>query len=325
VLYSGLLSGADPRWVLYDLRQRLRTDSPSTHDWASIVCYATVPWNFEQQVETFRDKQIRRKLEVKFDRIDELVGANVSGRKAADTRNSADWEAELESLCGSIRSDLKAWCAEPITATSAKQKAERLGMSAASEKRIGIAYFLIAASETAAAESARAEWEKKGKQAYERSRDFYRDALEAEPSNYWVITQYLSMLATPILADSPETWKVLGKDYGQWWSAARQIANWTLHKDVGEERAYVLATLAELALLGIAYGGPNFKPSQAEQEIKRCCEEMHSLLSPDAFPILSTRRQFRRYLEYWQREQWDKLARCALLALGDRSLSQAQS
>ncbi|MBA2591991.1 MAG: CHAT domain-containing protein [Pseudomonadota bacterium] len=40
VLYSGLLSGADRRWVLYELRQRLRTDSPGTHDWASIVAYA---------------------------------------------------------------------------------------------------------------------------------------------------------------------------------------------------------------------------------------------------------------------------------------------
>ena len=58
--------------MLYVLRQRLRTDSPGTHDWASIVAYATVPWDFEHQVEAFRDKQMRAKVEIKFDRIDEL-------------------------------------------------------------------------------------------------------------------------------------------------------------------------------------------------------------------------------------------------------------
>jgi len=324
VLYGGLLSGADPRWVLYDLRQRLRTDSPDTHDWASIVCYATVPWNFERQVEAFRDKQIRSKLEVKFDRIDELVGANANGKRAAEARNPADRDAELEALCQSIRAELKAWCAEPVTEKSPAQKAERLRMSAASEKRIGIAYFLIAASETGNAEVVRAKQEK-GKKAYESARDFYREALEAEPFNPWAITQYLSMLATPILADSIEDFKSLAKEYGQWWSAGRQIACWKLHKIAGEDRAYVLAALAELALLGVAYGGPHFKPSQAEQEIRRHCEEMLGLLGPDAFPVLSTQRQFRRYLEYWRREQWDGLARTALLSLGDESLSETKS
>ncbi|HYE35869.1 CHAT domain-containing protein [Methylocaldum sp.] len=324
VLYSGLLNGTDPRSVLHDLRQRLRTDSPGTHDWASIVCYATVPWNFENQVDAFRDKRIRSKLDVKYDRIDELVGANANGRKAAEARNPTDRDAELESLCGSIRADLKAWCAESVAEKSPLQKAERLRMSAASEKRIGIAYFVIAESETDDPEVVRTKREK-GKKAYESSRDFYREALEIEPFNSWAITQYLSMLATPILADSTEAWKSLAKDYGPWWSAARQIAHWQLRKAVGEDCGYVLATLAELALLGVAYGGPGFKASQAEQEIKRCCEDMLGLLGPGAFPILSTQRQFRRYLEYWQREQWDELAKTALLALGDESRSQAKS
>ncbi|MBP1153080.1 CHAT domain-containing protein [Methylocaldum sp. RMAD-M] len=323
VLYSGLLSGTDPRWVLYDLRQRLRTDSPGTHDWASIVCYATVPWNFERQVDAFRDERIRSRLEVKFDRIDELIGANADGRRAAEARNPADRDAELEVLCESIRAELKAWCAEPVTERSPAQKAKRLGMNAASEKRIGIAYFLIAASETGDAEVTRAKLEK-GKKAYASSRDLYREALEIEPSNPWAITQYLSMLAMPVLAGSAEVWKSLAKDYGLWWAAARQLAHWQLYKTAGEERAYVLATLAELALLGVAYGAPKFSASQAEQEIREFCGEMFCLLGPDAFPILSTQRQFRRYLEYWQRDQWNELARTALSALGDESLSQAK-
>jgi len=50
--------------VIYELRQRLRTDSSGTHDWASIVAYATVPGDFKQQVDAFRDKQVREKLNI---------------------------------------------------------------------------------------------------------------------------------------------------------------------------------------------------------------------------------------------------------------------
>jgi hypothetical protein len=320
VIYSGLLSGADPRWVLYDLRQRLRTDSPGTHDWASIVCYATVPWNFEQQVEAFRDERVRKRLDVKFDRIDELVGANTDGRKSSSLRNPAQRDEELKALCASIRAELKAWCAEPITEKSPKKKVERLGMAAASEKRIGIAYFLIAETDTGNSEAAR-EKRTEGRKAYESARDLYREVLEIEPSNPWSIAQYLSMLATPILADSPEAWNSLAKDYGLWWEAARQISEWQLCKTTGEQRAYVLATLAELSLLGVAYGGQRFRPTQAEKDIRKYCEEMLHLLGADAFPVLSTQRQFRRYLEYWARDHWNDLAKVALAALGDNSKS----
>jgi hypothetical protein len=37
----------------------------------------------------------------------------------------------------------------------------------------------------------------------------------------------------------------------------------------------------------------------------------------DEFPIRSTRRQFRRYLESWKRDEWATLADAALGALSD--------
>ena len=95
-------------------------------------------------------------------------------------------------------------------------------MSAASEKRIGIAYLLLADSKSIDPDE-KQNWEKEGKKAYEASREFYRGALEVEPQNHWVITQYLSILATPVLADDL-AFKALSKKYGLWWNAARQIA-----------------------------------------------------------------------------------------------------
>ena len=304
VLFDGLLKGDDPRWVLYVLRQRLRTDSPGTHDWASIVAYATVPWDFDQQVDAFRDKQTRSKVDVKFARIDELVGANEDGTATRASRDSVATETELRTLCASIREDLTAWRADPAATASAKEKAERLGMSAASEKRIAIAYSLLSRME-------------ESKVAYEKSRDFYRNAIATEPYNHWVITQYLSILATPVLAPEEQA-KSLAKQYGPWWVATRQIAEWQLRNATGHDRAWALATLAELSLLGVIYSESSFDRDDAMNRIVGLCQSIRDV-SEDRFPVLSTSRQFKRYLNFWCRKDWEDLAQAAVTALADRS------
>ncbi|MGZ4954407.1 MAG: CHAT domain-containing protein [Methylobacter sp.] len=291
VIYHGLLDGYDPRWVLYELRQRLRMGCSETHDWASIVAYSTVSSDFEQQVNAFRDKQALRKSEVKFDRIDDLVCA----QNVVKTSINPEVNSELESLCDSIRADLKKWREEPDVSASPQKKAERFGISAASEKRIGITYF-----ETDKAKS---------DEAFKASRDFYHEAWQADPCNHWVLTQYLSMVATisdPITAD-------LSAEF----VAACQIAKWQSLNQTGEERVAALSTLAELALLGSIYEGiEKFDYEQAKNEIKRCCKEMRDLSDSNAFLICSTRRQFKRYLNYWGRAKWNGLAEEALKALG---------
>ena len=133
------------------------------------------------------------------------------------------------------------------------ERAERLGMSAASEKRIG---NLFRADKD----------EDRARRAYETACEFYRRALDAEPFNHWVITQYLSM--TAVLA--PENvGDALVADYGAWWAAARQIADWDLRKATGEKQAWALATLAELELLGSIYGGRDVRSRASPGERSR--------------------------------------------------------
>ncbi|MBK8814133.1 MAG: CHAT domain-containing protein [Methylococcaceae bacterium] len=304
VLYTGLLNGEDPRWVLYDLRQRLRTDSPGTHDWASIVAYSTVPPDFEKQVGLFRDKQTRLKLDVKFDRIDDLVGANEETVPIEGKQLTANQTAEIEMLCKSIRADLKKWRDELKTSNSSKDKAERLGVSAASEKRIGIAYDLVGK-----------DYKSKAKEAYEYSRDFYREALETEPSNHWVVTQYLSIMSIPSVVDSKEKRDHLAKEFGWSWITARKMAEWHCSQSAGEARAYALGTLSELALLAPVYATPKIKTVELKAEIVRNCKEMRELLEANAFPVVSTKRQFKRYLRFWKSEEWNELAEAAVNAL----------
>lgn len=304
ILYRGLLAGNDPRWVLHELRQRLRMDLPQTHDWASIVAYAVIPPDLEKQVDAFRARQTKQRMEVKFDRMDELVGANEHDPARKKTRDPTAVKSELDTLCSAIRSDMVAWCNEAKAEHSAAQKAERLGMSAASEKRIAIVRTL---SDDAA----------KSAEAYRKARSLYEAALRIEPVNYWAMTQFLSIAATPTLAADANALLSLGADYGRWWLVARQLAEWQLRSPKAVDRAWAHATLAELELLGAVYGGSTFTERAAVDRIVDHCHDLCELSTEYTFPVFSTRRQFRRYREHWSRaDLWDALAQAALDALG---------
>jgi hypothetical protein len=92
---------------------------------------------------------------------------------------------------------------------------------------------------------------------------------------------------------------------------------WQIRKSSGEDRAYAFSTLAELNLLGSIYGGQGGPSEQLTAEIKRYCREMLNELCSEAFPIISTQRQFRRYLNDWSTPLWNSLAQAALDSLED--------
>lgn len=307
VLYKRLLKGADPRFALHEVRQRLRTSCPETHDWASIVAYATVPWNFENQVCDFRDKQTRGRIETKFARIDDLLHAQKS-----DPEEATAVAAEMKSLCAAIRRDLKEWREEAAETQTPKQHSERLGVSAASEKRIGIAYNKLSGQTN----------KKEGLRAYRKSCEFYRKAIEAETANHWVMTQYLSMLAV-IERETGGDVTASAKEYSQLWTAARQISRLQLPAAEGEDRAWAYGTLAELELLGSVYAGKEYQEEDAIREISHCCNEIAAICGPDSFPVHSTARQFSRYADIWHLDRWNTLAKTALSALGGNTSNAA--
>ncbi len=299
VLYGGILRGDDPRWVLRALRQRLRTDSTATHDWGSIVAYAVVPSDFDRQVEAFRNRQTRQRIEVKFDRAEQMLQTSAPAGGAKLTAPAP--AAEVNQLYESIRSDLEKWREALAPTAPSNERAERLGISGASEKRIGNLF--------------RAEKdEERARKAYETACEFYRRALDAEPFNHWVITQYLSMTAVLAPVDGDEGLVV---QYGALWSATRHIAELELRKATGEKQAWALATLAELELLGALYAGKSFDEAKARAAIESFCGRIHDAVDRDAFPVFSTRRQFKRYLENWPRKEWKELATAAIVALGE--------
>jgi hypothetical protein len=296
VLYTGLMEGEDPRRVLYTLRQRLRTGSPRTHDWASICAYATIPADLEEQVAAFHERQTRAKMEVKFDKAEQII---VRARERG-TEALAGIRPQLEELYDSIRSDLDAWYMRLPSSAPAYLKAEVMGMKAAAEKRIGGLRYRIDG-----------ELSKSVRQAYARARDLYRKALELQPLSHWVITQHLSMQA--VLAATDTTFD---REVWYWWIAARQIAEWQLAEAQGEQKAWALGTLAELQLLGSVLDKGNFDRDSTRKEIERACIAIAATVGFDAFAVKSTRRQFTRYLEEWKRpDDWGDLAQVAVDAL----------
>lgn len=300
VLYRGLLAGQDPRWVLYELRQRLRTDAPQTHDWASIVVYAVVPWDFDRQVSDFRARQMRLRLEVRFARLDELI---------ADSDHDND--GELDELVAAIRRDQQEWLGELGSQAAAAVRSRRLAMGAASEKRIAIVYAR-ARSEAAARGEAAAGYEAESRRAYAASLAGYEAALRAEPTNHWVATQYLSLRA--VLAPPAEEAQ-LRQQYQGWWAAARQVALWELAEPCAPGRAWALGTLAEIELLGAVYAPRGYRVPDAAARIAGHCREIVAVAGAASFEVASTRRQFQRYRDHWARPRWAPLVDAALQAL----------
>ena len=316
VLYCGLLAGDDPRWVLHQVRQRLRIELPDTHDWASIVAYAAIPPDLDLQVDAFRTRQTKRSMEIKFDRMDELAGQN---EPDADKRKTRDAKviSLLDTLCTAIRNDLAAWSDGPGAQRDAKERAERKGMQGASEKRIAIAYELFGetAPDASSSSNTRDAYRATSKDAYRRSRDFYAAALKAEPTNHWAMTQFLSICATPMLAADDAALTELSTRYSRWWLVARQLAEWQLHSAAVNDRVWAHGTLAELELLGAVYGGADFDDAAARAAVLQHCAQIRDLASPDPFPVFSTKRQFRRYTDQWARPGWAPLADAALAVL----------
>ena len=282
ILYERLLKGDDPRWILHELRQRLSGRSQNDHDWASIVVYATVPYNFADQVEAFRDRQTRDRLNEQFAKAQAMLDAKCPPR-------------EIDHIFEAVRRDLTRWRQAAPAGDGQRERmerAERWGMTAASEKRIAGIHMIRNDRAQAMA-------------AWRESRDWYRKAMELEPANHWVLTQFLSLCA---ILDEPAD--------RAWWIVARQLAKSQLQRDSAADRAWAFGTLAELDLLGTVYSKDEDADSlPIQQRVVESCSQIRNLTGSDSFHVSSTRRQFQRYLEWWDRVEWREVARAAVSAL----------
>jgi hypothetical protein len=97
-------------------------------------------------------------------------------------------------------------------------------------------------------------------------------------------------------------------------------------KIVGLEcRRWALGTLAEITLLSAVYDRANFNAPQPRERIVRLCRDLRDAAGSNPFPVFSTRRQFKRYVDCWYRPEWNDLAAAAVDALSKAEAGAAKA
>ncbi|UCE50003.1 MAG: CHAT domain-containing protein [Phycisphaerales bacterium] len=280
-LYRRILRGDDPRQALFEVRRLLFMNAERDHDWASLVAYATIPPDFEDQVATFFEKQMR--------------GAINNALEQAD--NAID-DAEREEALQRAIEWLKLWRSRVPEArgySARARQAECYGMNGSTLKRIGLLHY-------------KKKQASRGKDCLQESLKWYTKAvellsMEVSGGYHWVATQALSLKAVLNKPQDPDIWRL-----------AHVIAEQELAKSIGSDQAWAHGTLAELIMLK-KYHIPDEPIENAEKKVEEHCEAIVRLMGEDAFEVYSTQRQFQRYIDYWPNPHWNAIAKAAVAAL----------
>jgi CHAT domain/Metallo-beta-lactamase superfamily len=276
-LYSGLLWGENPLVLLHRTRAELHSRfTNQSHDWASLVVYEALPADFERQLEEVVYARTRRALDGALEEIEASVDQG---------------EAPAETLERVQR-------AHGRLPTSGPYAMEGLGLRAASSKRLAEVEFRFACAAGADPGAALAHLER-CHALLEDAFDDYRKAvtgfvvtvgelLQRKASLHWVLVQAVALAA------------ILGEELGEeYWMMGRLSAELYLDHQDREERAWAHGSLAELWLLRLAAVGPSKRAEAAGRALAHAEEIPRLFPARGAFPVESTRRQFRRYVSWW--------------------------
>lgn len=279
ILYQRILRGDDPRKVLYEIRRQLYMNAERDHDWASIVAYAVTPIEFDDHVAAFFERQTRHAITVALHHADHSV------------------DDELESALNTAKDLLDLLQSRLPVGNDHKVRerwAQCYGMYGSTWKRIGLLHY-------------RQKRPKQGRESLEKSLTWYGKAVgqwaTEERLHHWVSTQALSLKAVLDKAPDPENWVIAGK-----------LAKRDLEKSHGSSKAWAHGTMAELLLLA-TYHIPERKIPNIKKQVQEHCSAIVQLMGEDSFEAYSTRRQFQRYIHYWDKAQWRPIARAAVAAL----------
>ena len=301
-LYQGLLWGGHPLILLQQIRAELHARHTSRwHDWASLVVYEALPRDAADQLERTRYFQAKRAVDAALERIDvvvERIDAFVERDDVAARSTKGDAaEASLVQLYDAIARAIDHLPTEGPFAV------EGIGLRASAHKRLARAAFALAAKKGAAP------WKRDCCDLLEEARVDYERAvrgllvgdgrtLQRVATLHWLAVQLESLCA------------VLGKPTQDGrWEAAKLCADLYAEHQDPEERAWAQGSLAELWLLRLARsqaGGDASGVEAGERVLLHARELARMYPSRDAFPVTSTRRQFKRYLDWWGDSKFER-------------------
>jgi hypothetical protein len=277
--YQDLLVGNDVRDALHVTRSSLYEHyAQMGHDWASLVAYVQLPEDYDDRLAEVRLQAVLGSLQTAQRWSDHLV--------THDVRDPATFEGVAERLQDRIAT------LEGFLNQHAERSArdENLGLLGSSQKRLAELYFHRAALGDDAAK-----WTGLSRQAlnqalgwYERSfSGWYERSFPGNLSHHWTGVQSLALEAV-----------LTGRisRVGQWY-AAREAAEADNRR---EQELWASGTLAELYLLA-PHAGQGTRLDEARGQLRELVDRVRRYSSDNDFPVESTKRQFRRYVDWWTR------------------------
>jgi hypothetical protein len=307
VFYKRILWGDDPRIILHALRGKLSTLCPDTHDWASLVMYASLPPDIETQLLEVRYTQAKKAIDNALARIDEANDLDKKVQTGPSEETIFLDEMERNKIIARVEA---AASYMPITEG---YETEGRGMLASTEKRKAEVYFRAICDQKAEAPELKKRcldhlWKSLSlyEQAYRENMREAEGIIRKNRSVHWVMTQYLSLravLGKPILPDHWGSAKVSAEvdmDVRSWNGQAQTVA-------------WAHGSLAELYLILMAYDPADIEyhlglnQEQIRQEALEHTQKVLSISGQGSFLVASTLRQFKRYLTWWGNDNFEAL------------------
>ncbi|MBC8730257.1 CHAT domain-containing protein [Paraburkholderia sp. UCT2] len=297
-LYQGLLWGEDPRKLLVGLRRRLHSCFKDQHDWASIVAYASLPPNFDDQLADACIRQAMSSINIAL-RVSDRVMVAFSDRESSIS-------GRHQTLAGDKRQEMLqhvqrkvAYAKERLEAANEAYPAQRariLAQLASTEKRE--AQMLYHSIKTTSRLTKKGGNEVVDK--LERARGWYWQAYLLNRSHPWELVQYVSLtLFLRSLGRLPASDWTESKVRPLWITADAQSQN-DAENGSACERAWAHGNIAELSLIEPWLKDVPLAPDQTSvDKAIEACRNVVELAGPSSFHVFSTRRQILRYLEWF--------------------------
>ncbi|MEP7367926.1 MAG: CHAT domain-containing protein, partial [Acidobacteriota bacterium] len=313
VLYEALLWGLDPRVAINDLRRRLHTQFPTTHDWASVTAYASLPDNFSEWLTGTQVSQTYTSMEaaMKFaDFVSERCeGLQDSSGAVAPTGLSATATPGASATTRSMLNDAteKMEAArlrvERLFDSGVGNRAELAGKLAATEKRCAQIYYYFSQLDEETADHFANKWQ----HLLYKSRQHYWNVFELNRDNSWAIVQFLSLdiilrrlkkRVSDLVLEPHEEYN----QPGALWKLSHDLSINDLRDRENKLRHWAMGNLIELYLVAPLMDPPFDARSQDEYAAyaMKYAKDLVDSAGTD-FEVYSTRRQVLRYND-WYRE-----------------------
>lgn len=307
ILYDGLLKGDDPRLSLDLLRRELKRQLPKTHDWASIVAYASLPENIEEQLSSIRIDRADRKIRAAHDQADRPIEAMsirlMSKSKQTQWDKTRPWMENQEKIDRALRRLHEAMEELERFLDGSKNNTIKIyGFLASAEKRAAEIRSRAIVHIAGLPQSFRDKYKDGIRPNLERSLYHYSRLFELDRTSSWALVQQLWLKY------------LLGEDSSMTtteWQMARMLSlnDIEISDQLEIERvAWARSNMIELYVIALLYPNPeillgvpaNRAVKEARKQAEKEAEALIDLHKRHQVDLSSSIRQLFRYFEVFE-------------------------